>query len=74
MLVNHEVGHLLGQHHPADPQCRAPGRPAPVMAQQSTELEGCLPNAWPLPAEIAYARRHVEPLAPPFSREPTPGG
>lgn len=73
MLVNHEVGHLLGQHHPPDPQCPAPGTPAPVMAQQSTELAGCLPNPWPLLAEIAYAARHVEPLAPPFSRAPTPG-
>ena len=72
MLVNHEVGHLLGQHHPPDPQCPAAGRPAPVMAQQSTELGGCLPNAWPLRAEIAYAATHVEPLAPPFSPAATP--
>lgn len=64
MLVNHEVGHLLGQHHP-DRQCPARGRPAPVMAQQSTELNGCLPNPWPLDHEIAYAARHEEPLAPP---------
>jgi hypothetical protein len=70
MLVNHEVGHLLGQHHPPTPQCRTPGRPAPVMAQQSTELEGCLPNPWPLPEEIATAARHDEPLAPPFTRTP----
>ncbi len=66
MLVNHEVGHLLGQHHPPDPQCPAPGRPAPVMAQQSTELDGCLPNPWPLPDELAAAARHEEPLAPPY--------
>ncbi|HVE46515.1 MAG TPA: DUF3152 domain-containing protein [Acidimicrobiales bacterium] len=64
MLVNHEVGHLLGQHHPAR-QCPARGRPAPVMAQQSTELNGCLPNPRPLEHEIAYAARHEEPLAPP---------
>jgi hypothetical protein len=68
MLVNHEVGHLLGQHHPPEPQCPAPGRPAPVMAQQSTELDGCLPNPWPLPAELAAAARHEEPLAPPYER------
>lgn len=67
MLVNHEVGHLLGLHHP-DVQCPAPGAPAPVMAQQSTELGGCRPNPWPLDAEIAIAARHDLPLAPPFSR------
>jgi hypothetical protein len=48
MLVNHEVGHLLGQHHPPAPQCPVPGELALVMAQQSTELDGCLPNPWPL--------------------------
>ena len=66
MLVNHEVGHLLGQHHPPNPQCPRPGRPALVMSQQSTELNGCRPNAWPLPEEIARAARHDEPLAPPY--------
>lgn len=68
MLVNHEVGHLLGQHHP-EIQCPQPGRPAPIMAQQSTELNGCLPNPWPLPDEIRRAARHRLPLAPPY--EPT---
>lgn len=70
MLVNHEVGHLLGQHHPpageGQPQCPAPGVPALVMAQQSTELDGCLPNPWPLPEEVERAARHDEPLAPPY--------
>ena len=64
MLVNHEVGHLLGQRHPR-PQCPRPGLLAPVMAQQSTELDGCLPNPWPLDHEVAVARRHDRPLAPP---------
>ena len=66
MLVNHEVGHLLGQHHPPAPQCPVPGRPALVMSQQSTELDGCLPNPWPLPEEVELAARHEEPLAPPY--------
>ncbi len=68
MLVNHEVGHLLGQHHPAQ-QCPQPGRPAAVMSQQSTELRGCLPNPWPLDWEIVLASRHAEPLAPPYEKE-----
>ncbi|MDQ4095677.1 MAG: DUF3152 domain-containing protein [Actinomycetota bacterium] len=63
MLVNHEFGHLLGQHHP-DGQCPRPGRKAPIMAQQSTELNGCLPNPWPLPWEVQLAARHELPLAP----------
>jgi hypothetical protein len=67
MLVNHEVGHLLGQKHPPV-QCPERGRPAPVMAQQTTELDGCLPNPWPLPSEVERAARHDLPLAPPFSR------
>ncbi len=67
MLVNHEVGHLLGQRHPK-PQCPRPGQLAPVMNQQSTELNGCLPNPWPLPWEIALAARHDKALAPPPDR------
>jgi hypothetical protein len=70
MLVNHEVGHLLGRHHPPEPQCPVPGRRARVMSQQSTELDGCLPNPWPLPAELAAAARHDEPLAPPYEAYP----
>ncbi|MCC7077952.1 MAG: DUF3152 domain-containing protein [Acidimicrobiia bacterium] len=61
MLVNHEVGHLLGQRHV---ECAKPGSLAAVMVQQSTELKGCLPNAWPLPEEIGDAARHDQPIAP----------
>ncbi|WP_432835182.1 DUF3152 domain-containing protein [Dactylosporangium sp. CA-092794] len=46
MVVNHEVGHFLGNGHAV---CPRPGAPAPVMARQSFGLEGCVANAWPYP-------------------------
>ena len=70
MLVNHEVGHLLGRHH-ARPACQEPGAPAAVMYQQSAGVEGCAPNPWPLPWEIECAARHDEPVAPPYEPDAT---
>lgn len=61
MLVNHEFGHLLGRRHVP---CGAAGTPAPVMCQQSTELDAALPNPWPLPHEVAAAAMHDRPIAP----------
>lgn len=71
MLVNHEVGHLLGQHHPAA-FCAKNGEPAAVMAQQSSGVGTCIANSWPLEWEIACAARHEEPLAPPYEAKATP--
>jgi hypothetical protein len=45
MVVNHEAGHFLGFGHA---NCGGPGQLAPVMQQQSINLQGCQHNPWPL--------------------------
>ena len=57
MIINHETGHWLGLHHR---NCPKVGGPAPLMEQQSVDLQGCLPNAWPTQTEIdAVAATHL---------------
>lgn len=52
LVINHEVGHLLGRGHLG---CRG-GGPAPVMMQQSKGTGSCHPNPWPLSSEVRAVR------------------
>lgn len=49
MVMNHETGHWLGHGHRF---CSGAGQPAPVMQQQSMDMQGCAPNSWPLSGEM----------------------
>lgn len=54
MVINHETGHWLGFGHS---YCSGPGQLAPIMQQQSIDMQGCQINSWPLPWELDAVRR-----------------
>lgn len=56
MVINHETGHWLGFAHR---HCAGAGQAAPVMQQQSIDLQGCSFNAWPVAAELATLRQKL---------------
>lgn len=70
-LLNHEVGHLIGQRHPT-PRCPVLGAPAAVMEQQTGGLAGCVGNGWPRPWEIQRAAERPLVVAPDPAWGPEP--
>lgn len=53
MVINHEMGHWLGHPHAT---CGGADQLAPLMMQQSTSLDECRFNAWPLDSELWSTR------------------
>lgn len=56
MVINHETGHWLSFGHS---HCPGSGQSAPVMQQQSIDLQGCTFNPWPTEGEITTLRRDL---------------
>ncbi|MEC7751594.1 MAG: DUF3152 domain-containing protein [Myxococcota bacterium] len=52
-LINHEVGHALGQRHR---YCKRDGSPVPVMHPQTYGFINCADNFWPLNNELTRIR------------------
>jgi hypothetical protein len=51
MVINHEMGHRLGFAHM---KCPGAGQPAPVMQEETINLAGCVPNAYPFSPEGTF--------------------
>jgi Protein of unknown function (DUF3152) len=51
MVINHEMGHRLGFDHMLCPHA---GQPAPVMEEETIDLAGCTPNAYPFASDGSF--------------------